>query len=254
MQDSSGKSFEQQLAELEVERQVGGLTAFEYSARKKALLARRAQARGAPSAGLPIAEARPLPASWGPPPVVRDHTMEPAAAVPVAPAPSDAGAAAEPAGSPAGISPLKTAASRGRLGDLPDRIETVLGELGARWRTQDRYVEVLVPLEGSRSHVAKVFVVDGTEPFCEGEPMLGVEADIGELNAGLDVSMLLGGLGGVGYARVVLVRSSGGAQRLVAQGFLPLARVRDQDLAALVYQVCLAADRLGHRIPGADTR
>lgn len=153
-----------------------------------------------------------------------------------------------------GVSPLEAAAVGGRLGDVPDRIQRLVGKLAAKWRMQDRCIEVFVPLEGGRSHIAKVFVVDGTEPFCEGEPMLAVEADVGELSAVVDPAMLLGGLGGVGYARVMLVKSTTEEPRIVAQGFLPLARVRDQDLAALVYQVCLVADTLESRIFGGNMR
>lgn len=162
--------------------------------------------------------------------------------------------AALPTETAAGVSPMEAAAAGGRVGDVPDRIQKVVGKLGAKWRTENRCIEVFVPLEGGRSHVAKVFVVDGTEPFCEGEPMLGVEADVGELSAVVDPAMLLGGLGGVGYARVMLVKSDTEEPRIVAQGFLPLARVRDQDLAALVYQVCLVADTLESRIFGGDMR
>jgi len=84
--------------------------------------------------------------------------------------------------------------------------------------------------------------------------MLGVEADVGELSAIVDPAMLLGGLGGVGYARVMLVKSETEEPRIVAQGFLPLGRVRDQDLAALVYQVCWVADKLESRIFGGNMR
>jgi hypothetical protein len=64
--------------------------------------------------------------------------------------------------------------------------------------------------------------------------------------------MLLGGFGDPGYARVALVKSTTDMPKIVTQGFLPLARVRDKDLAALIYEVSLYADTLEKRIFGGD--
>jgi len=149
-------------------------------------------------------------------------------------------------------SPVAEAAARGRIANLQERIQTVSDMLTARWREQEKFLEILVPLEEGRSHVAKVFVIDSAEPFSEGEPMLGVEADVGELSALVDVNMALAGLGSPSYARVALVESETDMPTIVSQGFLPLARVRDQDLAALVYQVASWADTLEERIFGGD--
>ncbi len=78
------------------------------------------------------------------------------------------------------------------------------------------------------------------------------EADIGEITEVVDPPMLLSGVLGNGFARINLVQSKTDMPRIVSQGFLPLARVRDQDLAALVYQVCQAADTVERRIFGGD--
>lgn len=150
--------------------------------------------------------------------------------------------------------PVDDAASRGRLGDVPERLRTVVEMLGAKWRTEPHWVEVDVPLEDNRWEKAKVFVVESSEPYCEGEPMLAVESDVGELTAVVDPQMLLSGFGGPGYARVSLVKSGTDMPRIVVQGFLPIARARDQDLAALVYQVAQVSDHLEQRIFGGDLR
>ena len=77
-------------------------------------------------------------------------------------------------------SPSQAAAGRGRIENLAERVGGLSQYIGAKWREQDNHVEILVPLEDKRSHVAKVFIIDSTEPFSEGEPLLGVEADVGE--------------------------------------------------------------------------
>jgi hypothetical protein len=150
--------------------------------------------------------------------------------------------------------PVDDAASHGRLGDVPERLRTVVEMLGAKWKTEPHWVEVDVPLEGNRWEKAKVFVVESSEPYCEGEPMLAVESDVGELTTVVDPAMLLLGFGGPSYARVSLVKSETDMPRIVVQGFLPIARARDQDLAALVYQVAQISDRLEQRIFGGDMR
>jgi len=115
-------------------------------------------------------------------------------------------------------------------------------------------MQVDVPLDEKRWQNVKVFVVESSEPYCEGEPMLAAEGDVGELTAVVEPQLLLGGFGGPGYARIALVKSETDMPRIVVQGFLPVARVRDQDLAALVFQVASLADRLEQRIFGGDMR
>jgi hypothetical protein len=148
--------------------------------------------------------------------------------------------------------PVADPAAQGRAGDVPDRVRNVVEMLGAKARTESRWVVVDVPLEEQRWHAARVFIVESSEPYAEGEPLLAAEADVGELTAVVEPQALFGALGGPGYARVALVRSETDVPCIVVQGFLPLARVRDQDLAALVHQVCAVADRLEKRIFGGD--
>jgi hypothetical protein len=142
----------------------------------------------------------------------------------------------------------------GRKSDLPDRIKSVASMLGARWREHEKTVEVDVPLPEGRSHYVHVFVVDSAQAYSEGEPLLAVEADVGEITKLVDPNMLLAGMSDPGYSRVALVKSKEEMPRAVAQGFLPIARVRDTDLAALVYQVARTADELERRIFGGDMR
>ena len=82
--------------------------------------------------------------------------------------------------------------------------------------------------------------------------LLGVECDVGELSNVVDVPMLLSGIPDSRYAKVVLVSGDKEMPRIVTQGFMPLARVRDMDAAALIFQVCRYADVLEKRIFGGD--
>jgi hypothetical protein len=150
------------------------------------------------------------------------------------------------------FSPLEP--KEGRKADLPERIKSVASMLGARWREHEKTVEVDVPLPEGRSHYIHVFIVDSAQPYSEGEPLLAVEGDVGEITKLVDPPMLLAGLSDPGYSRVSLVKSKEEMPRIVAQGFLPISRVRDTDLAALVYQVARTADELERRIFGGDMR
>ncbi|MEZ4252829.1 MAG: hypothetical protein R3B99_31870 [Polyangiales bacterium] len=157
-------------------------------------------------------------------------------------------------------SPLAPAAGVGRSADLSSRLDGVVAMLSARItpsRDPAHCVEMDVPLgqeaQGrKRWHKAKIFVLDGMEAYCEGELLLGVECDVGELSNVVDLPMLLAGIDRNRYARVSLVSSDKEMPRIVTQGFLPLARVRDADIAALVYQVSDYADLLEKRIFGGD--
>jgi hypothetical protein len=151
-------------------------------------------------------------------------------------------------------SPAEPAAARGRIADLGQRVQNLAEMLGARMREQEHYIVVQVPLEGGRRQIVRVFVHEADQPYVEGEPLLGVESDVGELSHLVDPQMLLSGLPGAAYARVALVRSDKEMPNIVTQGFLPLARVRDQDLAALVHDVAHWGDVLERRIFGGDMR
>lgn len=146
------------------------------------------------------------------------------------------------------------ASARARLGDVPTRIATIADRLGARWRNEARWVLLEVPVDEGRRQIARVFIVDSAEPHSEGEPLLAVESEVGELSAVVDSSTLLAGLAPPSYARVALVKGETDMPRIVTQGFLPLHHARDQDLAALIYQVAAWGDVLERRIFGGDRR
>lgn len=172
------------------------------------------------------------------------------------------------------FSPLSAAAGTGRSGDLPKRLEGVISILHAKkLKEDDTGVIIDIPLdtetiapfkkpvEGEeapkpttrrRWHRAKIFIVDGNEPFAEGELLLGVECDVGELSSVVDVPMMLSGIEANRYARATLVESEKEMPRIVTQGFMPLSRVRDMDIASLAYQTCSYADVLEKRIFGGD--
>ncbi|MEM9070808.1 MAG: hypothetical protein AAGE52_20030 [Myxococcota bacterium] len=169
-------------------------------------------------------------------------------------------------------SPLAAAASAGRTGDLPSRLEGVISILHAKKiKEDDTGVLVDVPIGSEavpprkdapkdapppkprrRWHRAKLFIVDGSEPFAEGELLLGVECDVGELSSVVDLPMLLSGIEANRYSRVMLVKSEKEMPRIVTQGFMPLSRVRDMDIASLTFQTCAYADTLEKRIFGGD--
>lgn len=161
-------------------------------------------------------------------------------------------------------SPLASAAAAGRSADLPERLEAVLALLQAKKIAADDsgvVVDVPIGVESAapsqpprrRWHRAKLFVVDAAEPFIEGELVVGVECDVGEISAVVDPAMLLSGIPDNRYARATLVQSETEAPRIVTQGFMPLQRVRDTDIAALAFQTCAYADTLERRIFGGDS-
>ncbi len=159
-----------------------------------------------------------------------------------------------PSDAPHTFSPTDEAAAGGKTTGVPERVKNIVDQLGAMWRTTDSgRVQMNVPLESNRRQVATVFVCDSNAPFAEGEPLLGVESDVGEISSLVDLPMLLGGLRNGGYARPMLVKGPTEMPRLIVQGFLPLARSCDADLATLVYQVCEYADQLEQRIFGGDS-
>lgn len=149
-------------------------------------------------------------------------------------------------------SPMAELSAAGYSGDLPERMSAVIEMLGGQWKEEKGWIWVDVPLGDGRRQRAKVFVIDSTAPFSEGEPLLAVESDIGEITRVVDPSMLLAGVFGSDYARIALVQSETDMPRMMAQGFLPLARVRNQDLAAVIFHVCRAADVVERRVFGTD--
>ncbi len=146
----------------------------------------------------------------------------------------------------------ESGSSRGRIGDLGQRIQPIAEMLGARWRERESHVQLEVPLDHKRTHFVEVFLIDASEPFCEGEVLVGAEGNVGELSALIDPSMLLAGVGHPGYGRIALVKSETDMPRIISQSFVPLARSTDQDIAAHIYQVAAKADALEFAIFGMD--
>jgi hypothetical protein len=135
---------------------------------------------------------------------------------------------------------------------LSERVKAVLSMLGGVGREEHpTHLVVELPLENGRSQRARLSIIESAQAFAEAEPLFGVEADVGEVTAVVDLRALLVG-SRPGYPRLALVKSDADEPRLVVQGFLPLARARSQDLAALVYQVSERADQLEKRIFGID--
>lgn len=153
-------------------------------------------------------------------------------------------------------SPLASAASEGRGTDLPKRMEGTVSILRAKTlpsKEGDDALVIDVPLGEKRWHRARIFVVDGNEPFAEGELLLGVECDVGELSNVVDVPMLLAGIPQNRYARAMLVKGDKEMPNIVTQGFAPLSRVADMDAASMIFQTCQYADILEKRIFGGDS-
>jgi len=141
---------------------------------------------------------------------------------------------------------------RGRIEDLQPRVAAVAELLGARWREREGKLELWVPLPGGRHQEVEALVVDSGAPYNEGEPLLGVRTEVGELSGVVDVNALLAAAGAPGYARAALVAGPSEQPLVLVQGFLPLSRVRDRDLAALVQEVAAMGDALEGRIFGGD--
>lgn len=145
-----------------------------------------------------------------------------------------------------------SASSLGRIGVLAERIKVIAEMLGARHREHGAHMDLEVPLPDGRSHFVEAFLIDATDPYCEGEILFGVEANVGEMTALVTPVMLLAGVGRAGYGRVALVKSDTDMPRIVTQAFMPLARATDQDIAAHIYQAAARADALEHAIFGGD--
>lgn len=139
-----------------------------------------------------------------------------------------------------------------RKEEVLPRVQNISDLLSGVWREQDNYVEIRLPLAGGRRHVVRLFVRLATHEFIEGRPLVGVEAEVGELSRLVEPEVLLQPIGVPGFARVTLVRGKNDMPDIVVQGFLPHANATDTDIAALAYQVARAADDLELRIFGSD--
>lgn len=153
------------------------------------------------------------------------------------------------------------ASSLGRIGDLATRIKTIAEMLGARWRERTGkdfggegrgHIQLEVPLPDGRTHYVEAFLYDSTDPFCEGEVLLGVEAIVGEISALVTPQSLLKGLARPGFGRLALVKSETDMPRIVTQSFVSYARSTDQHLAAHLFQCAVKADAIEKELFGID--
>jgi hypothetical protein len=157
---------------------------------------------------------------------------------------------------PADVAPAGTladaASARGRTSELLPRAREAAARLGATVTETPAYVALSVPLGEGRRHTVRLFVVDSSAAFSEGEPLIAAEAEIGEISPVVDVAALLAAAAEPGFVRIALVKGPTEIPRLVAQGFLPSARARVGDVLALSFQVVSTADRLELSIFGGD--
>jgi len=153
------------------------------------------------------------------------------------------------------------ASSLGKLGDLAERIKPIAEMLGARWRERTGkefggdghgHIQLEVPLPDGRTHFVEAFLFDSTEPFCEGEVLLGVEATVGEISALVTPQSLLAGLARPGFGRIALVKSETEMPKIVTQSFVSYGRSTDQHLAAHLYQCAVKADSIEKELFGTD--
>lgn len=151
-----------------------------------------------------------------------------------------------------GFTPADSVLSAGTRGDLPKTMADVVAMLGAKMLVRDNHLALTVPLESGRSQRAEVCLLESSEPFIEGEQLVAVQSDVGEVLSVVDPAVVLSAVGKPGFARVVAVRGAGDVPRVVLQGFLPRTRARTQDLAAMIYEVCRIADALELRVFGTN--
>ncbi len=144
------------------------------------------------------------------------------------------------------------ASAAGRKEELTARVGPISELLGAAWREQETYFEMMVNLHGGRRHVVRLFVILGTHEYLEGRPLVGIEAEVGELSRIVEPEVLLSATGTPGFARVNLVRGKNDMPDIVVQGFLVHANATDVDIAALAYQVARSADELEFKLFGSD--
>jgi hypothetical protein len=138
----------------------------------------------------------------------------------------------------------------GRIGALAERIPLIAEMLHGSWADRPTYLLLEVPLPERRRPVVEIFLLDAVDPFIEGEVLIGIEGDVGEISELITPEMLLSGLGRPGFGRVALVRSEQEMPRIVTQAFLPLEGTSDKQLAAQIYQVAARADALSYTVFG----
>ena len=141
----------------------------------------------------------------------------------------------------------------GSKASLADRVATLVELLSAlRWRECDAWYELDVPMPNRRHHIVRLFTTQSAEEFSEGKELIGAEAIVGELSGVVDPEKLLATTARPSYARVALVKGPNDLPEIVTQGFMPLGRMTNTEIAALAYQVAASADRLERDIFGYD--
>lgn len=136
--------------------------------------------------------------------------------------------------------------------DLVERLPRIAELLGARYREQENWLEMRVPLPSGREHTVRLFTLLGQREFLEGRVLVATESDVGELSALVEIPALLQGIAAPGFVRVTLVKGRADMPDIVAQAFLPHAHASDVDIAALAFQTAEVGDDLERRIFGGD--
>jgi hypothetical protein len=141
----------------------------------------------------------------------------------------------------------------GQKAVLSERIAPLVEILSAiRWRECESWYEIDVPIPNGRHQIVRLFATQSAEPFIEGKELIGAESIVGELSGVVDPEKLLSTTAQPSYARIALVKGPNDLPEIIAQGFMPLGRMTNTEIAALAYQVAAAADRLERDIFGYD--
>lgn len=144
------------------------------------------------------------------------------------------------------------ASESGSKASLGERVPAIAEILSARWAELERWYELDIPMPGRRHQVVRLFSIESAEEFAEGKELAGAESITGELSGVVDPEMLLATTARPSYARIALTKGPNDLPVIVTQGFMPLGRMTNAELAALAYQVAAAADRLERDIFGYD--
>lgn len=158
----------------------------------------------------------------------------------------------QPLPPPLGAVDDQPAWKRGESARLEPLIKPLAEALLADWREKDGVYELRVRTEGRRLQVVRVSVVESDQPLSEGHALLAAESEVGELTKVLDPVELLRHGAAPGYSRVCLVQGPADLPVILVQGFHPLQRATLHELAGVIQEVALRADRLEHRIFGGD--
>lgn len=137
-----------------------------------------------------------------------------------------------------------------------ERIEALVKPLAeallADWRQVDDGLDLRVPTERRRRQVVRISVVESDQPLAEGHALFSAESEVGELTKVIDPLELLRRAAAPGHARVSLVEGPADLPVILVQAFYPLQGATLHQLAGVVQEVALKADRLEDRIFGGD--